>query len=49
MYAAGGVRNARDLEAIVALNAKGAVIATALHSQAITQKEIAALERKRRS
>jgi len=49
VYAAGGVRNARDLEAIAALNAQGAVIATALHSQAITQKEIAALERKRRS
>jgi len=49
VYAAGGVRNARDLEAIAALNARGAVIATALHSQAITQKEIAALERKRRS
>jgi uncharacterized protein related to proFAR isomerase len=48
VYAAGGVRNARDLAAIAALNAQGAVIATALHSQAITQNEIAALQGGRR-
>jgi phosphoribosylformimino-5-aminoimidazole carboxamide ribotide isomerase len=49
VYAAGGVRDAGDLEAIAALDAQGAVIATALHSQAITQKEIAALQGERRS
>ena len=48
VYAAGGVRNARDLAAIAALNAQGAVIATALHSRAITQNEIAALQGGRR-
>jgi phosphoribosylformimino-5-aminoimidazole carboxamide ribotide isomerase len=49
VYAAGGVRSARDLAAIAALNARGAVIATALHAQSITQNEIAALQRERRS
>jgi phosphoribosylformimino-5-aminoimidazole carboxamide ribotide isomerase len=49
VYAAGGVRNAGDLAAIAELNAQGAVISTALHAQTITQKEIAALERERRS
>jgi uncharacterized protein related to proFAR isomerase len=49
VYAAGGVRNARDLAAIAALDAQGAVIATALHSGAVTQNEIAALSRERRS
>jgi len=49
IYAAGGVRSARDLAAIAALNAQGAVIATALHLQAITQNEITALQRERRS
>jgi HisA/HisF family protein len=49
VYAAGGVRDAGDLEAIAALDAQGAVIATALHSQTITQKEIAALQGERRS
>src|SRR6516164_6430648 len=48
VYAAGGVRNARDLAAIAALNAQGAVIATALHPRAITQNEIAALQGGRR-
>jgi HisA/HisF family protein len=49
VYAAGGVRNARDLAAIAALDARGAVIATALHAKAITDNEIAALLRERRS
>lgn len=49
VFAAGGVRNARDLAAIAALEARGALIATALHSEAVTQNEIAALLRERRS
>lgn len=49
VFAAGGVRDARDLAAIEAAGAKGALVATALHTGAITQKEIAALLRERRS
>ena len=49
IFAAGGVRSARDLATIAALQAKGAVLATALHTNAITQNEIAALLRERRS
>ena len=49
VFAAGGVRSANDLAAIAALRAQGAVIATALHSEAVTQNEIAALLRERRS
>jgi HisA/HisF family protein len=49
VFAAGGVRNARDLAALASLQAHGALIATALHAQAITQQEIAALLRERRS
>jgi hypothetical protein len=37
------VRNASDLVAIKAMDAAGALIATALHTQAITENEIAAL------
>jgi phosphoribosylformimino-5-aminoimidazole carboxamide ribotide isomerase len=48
VFAAGGVRSAQDLAAIAALRAQGAVIATALHSEAVTQTEIAALLRERR-
>jgi len=48
VFAAGGVRSAKDLAAIAALRAQGAVIATALHSEAVTQNEIAALLRERR-
>jgi phosphoribosylformimino-5-aminoimidazole carboxamide ribotide isomerase len=48
VYAAGGVRNLDDLAALASLNAHGALMATALHSGAITQKEIAALLRERR-
>jgi HisA/HisF family protein len=43
VFSGGGVRNAADLAAIKALDAQGALIATALHTNAITQKEIAAL------
>ena len=49
IFAAGGVRDARDLEAIADLQAHGALLATALHRNAVTQKEIAALSRERRS
>jgi phosphoribosylformimino-5-aminoimidazole carboxamide ribotide isomerase len=49
VFAAGGVRDARDLAAIASLEAQGALLATALHSEAITQNEIAALLRERRS
>jgi len=48
VYAAGGVRDASDLARIASVKAQGAILATALHSQAITQKEIAALLRERR-
>jgi uncharacterized protein related to proFAR isomerase len=43
VFAGGGVRNASDLAAIKAMDAAGALIATALHTGAITQNEIAAL------
>ena len=49
VFAAGGVRNLDDLSALATLQAQGALLATALHSGAITQKEIAALLRERRS
>jgi HisA/HisF family protein len=43
VFAAAGVRDLGDLEAIASAGASGALLATALHSGAITQKEIAAL------
>ena len=49
IIAAGGIRNARDLTAIDSAGARGALLATALHAQALTQNEIAALLRERRS
>lgn len=49
VFAAGGVRDARDLAAIASLASAGALLATALHAQALTQNEIAALLRERRS
>jgi HisA/HisF family protein len=49
VYAAGGVRSLDDLTALASLHAHGALMATALHSGAVTQKEIAALLRERRS
>jgi len=49
VFAAGGVRDARDLAALASLKAQGALIATALHAGVITQNEIAALLRERRS
>jgi len=49
VFAAGGVRDAQDLAAIASLEVRGALLATALHSEAVTQNEIAALLRGRRS
>jgi len=49
VFAAGGIRNAPDLSAVAETGARGALIATALHSEALTQNEIAALLRGRRS
>ena len=49
VFAAGGIRDAQDLAAIASLEAQGALLATALHSAAVTQNEIAALVRERRS
>jgi phosphoribosylformimino-5-aminoimidazole carboxamide ribotide isomerase len=49
VYASGGMRNIGDLEAAAEAGAGGALIATALHRGAVSQKEIAAFERRRRS
>ena len=49
IFAAGGIRDTQDLAAIASLEAQGALLATALHSEAVTQNEIAALLRGRRS
>jgi phosphoribosylformimino-5-aminoimidazole carboxamide ribotide isomerase len=49
IYAGGGVRDIGDLEIIAAAGASGALAATALHRNAITQNEIAAFLRRRRS
>ncbi len=49
IHAAGGVRGVGDLEAVAAAGACGALAATALHSGAINENEIAALLRGRRS
>jgi phosphoribosylformimino-5-aminoimidazole carboxamide ribotide isomerase len=48
VYTAGGVRDVSDLAAIGARGARGALVGTALHAGALTQKEIAALLRERR-
>jgi phosphoribosylformimino-5-aminoimidazole carboxamide ribotide isomerase len=48
VFAAGGVRAIGDLEAVAAAGASGALVATALHSGAITQNEIAAFLQRRR-
>ncbi|MBM3544406.1 MAG: nickel transporter [Alphaproteobacteria bacterium] len=44
IYTAGGVRNADDLKRAKDEGARGALLATALHSGAVTQKEIASLK-----
>ena len=43
VYAAGGIADAGDLARVAEAGARGALAATAIHSGAITQKEIAAL------
>jgi HisA/HisF family protein len=43
VYAAGGIRDSGDLAKVKEAGTRGALIATALHSGAVTQKEIAAL------
>ena len=43
LYAAGGVRDARDLSALKAAGASGALIATALHEQRIRAADLAAI------
>lgn len=45
IYAAGGIRNMADLEALRAVGVAGALVATALHNGSLTPKEIAALEK----
>jgi HisA/HisF family protein len=49
IFVGGGVRNRTDLNALASAGASGALVATALHTGAITQKEIAALLRERQS
>ena len=49
VYVAGGVRHLEDLQTVATAGTQGALVATALHSGALTQKEIAAFLRKRRS
>jgi HisA/HisF family protein len=48
VFTAGGVRNVDDIEEAAAAGARGALVATALHSGTITRNEIAALLRGRR-
>lgn len=43
-YAAGGVRHANDLHELKAIGARGALVATALHSLQLKSHELAALE-----
>lgn len=43
IYAAGGVRHRQDLEQLSALGCSGALIASALHDQAISRDDIASL------
>jgi phosphoribosylformimino-5-aminoimidazole carboxamide ribotide isomerase len=45
VFTAGGVRHAGDLERTARAGARGALIATALHSRAVTKDEIAALRK----
>jgi phosphoribosylformimino-5-aminoimidazole carboxamide ribotide isomerase len=42
IYAAGGVRDARDLRALQEIGAAGALVATALHAEVITAAELRA-------
>jgi HisA/HisF family protein len=49
VYVAGGVGDLDDIKQVADLGARGVLAATALHSGTLTQKEIAALLRERRS
>lgn len=49
VYVAGGVSDLEDIMRVADAGARGVLAATALHSGALTQKEIAALMRERRS
>ncbi len=49
VFLAGGVSNLDDIVQVAGQGARGVLAATALHSGALTQKEIAALLRERRS
>jgi HisA/HisF family protein len=40
VYAAGGIRDAHDLELVAVLGAKGALVSTALHAQTITADDL---------
>jgi phosphoribosylformimino-5-aminoimidazole carboxamide ribotide isomerase len=46
VYAAGGVRNAHDLDALEAAGAAGALVATALHEGRLTSDDLARRETK---
>jgi phosphoribosylformimino-5-aminoimidazole carboxamide ribotide isomerase len=49
VYVAGGVADLDDITKVAQAGARGVLAATALHSSAVRQKEIAALVRERRS
>jgi len=49
IYVAGGIAGLEDIAGLAARGARGALAATALHSGAVSQKEIAALMGERRS
>ncbi|MGH6864819.1 MAG: HisA/HisF-related TIM barrel protein [Methyloceanibacter sp.] len=49
VFAAGGMRDSDDIERAAEAGARGALVATALHTGALTQHGIAALLRRRRS
>jgi phosphoribosylformimino-5-aminoimidazole carboxamide ribotide isomerase len=49
VYASGGVRDTKDLEALADAGAEGALVANALHRGAIIENEIAAFLQRRRS
>jgi uncharacterized protein related to proFAR isomerase len=40
IYLAGGVKNSNDIKSLNSKNIKGCLIATALHQQKITKKEL---------
>jgi phosphoribosylformimino-5-aminoimidazole carboxamide ribotide isomerase len=46
LYAAGGVRNLEDLQALQTMGVAGALVATALHQQQITTPDLEALHKK---